>query len=189
MIKKERGIRRRRLDFGSGHKGSRDFNGNRLKGKWETADISGADHNFDFNEFPYPFKDNTFDEIVAMSSINHLDDFFKVMNELYRIAKPNALIKIAGSFWNCCNAFLPTHKILFTYAIFDYLCDSPNSPEMESKIKSNFELIEFYTEAGIFGKWIPDLRFSKRKVGLRYLIGMMLGDVVVCLKVTLKMIK
>jgi len=181
----------RRLDFGCGYKGSRTFYNKPLKGKYLTADLSGADYNFDFNKFPYPFPDNYFDEIVAKSSINHLDNFDKVINELYRISKPNALVKIAGSFYNCANAFLPTHKIKFTYATFAFLSNRimTPTPELDIVKKTDFEIEEFYTSPGIFGKFIPDIRFSKKKLGLRYLLGMLFGDIVVTLWVVLRVIK
>ncbi len=50
----------------------------------------------DFNKFPYPFKDNTFDYIEAIHVLEHLDRPFAVMTELHRILKPKGklLIKV-----------------------------------------------------------------------------------------------
>ena len=41
--------KKRKLDFGSGFKGSGDFDGVKLGKDFVTADLSGADYNFDFN--------------------------------------------------------------------------------------------------------------------------------------------
>jgi SAM-dependent methyltransferase len=48
----------------------------------------------DFNEFPYPFSDNTFDLVEAIHVIEHLDRPFSVMAELHRILKPGGLLII-----------------------------------------------------------------------------------------------
>lgn len=48
----------------------------------------------DLNKFPYPFKKNTFDVINARCILEHLLNTLDVLNELYRISKPNAIIKI-----------------------------------------------------------------------------------------------
>ena len=53
-----------------------------------------ADIYWDLNEFPYPFKDNQFDEILASAIIEHLNDFYKVMCELHRTGKQGCKIYI-----------------------------------------------------------------------------------------------
>jgi len=56
--------------------------------------LKGIDVVHDLNKFPYPFKDNTFDEIISEGCIEELDDFIKVMEELHRISKNKAKIRI-----------------------------------------------------------------------------------------------
>ena len=80
-----------------------------------------ADHVHNLNAFPYPFTDNTFDEIVSAHCIEHLDDVVKVMEELHRIAKPGARIVIDAPYFSGQDAFSdPTHKHFFTSRSFDY---------------------------------------------------------------------
>jgi hypothetical protein len=43
----------------------------------------GIDVVHDLNTFPYPFRDNEFDEILAYSILEHVDDLVKTMDELY----------------------------------------------------------------------------------------------------------
>jgi len=183
----------RKLDFGCGHNGSEYMdstlkNKGKLKG-YITADLEGADYNFDFNKFPYPFPDNYFDEIFARSSIDHLDDFFGVMKEFHRISKPNAKIVIIGPFYNCATSYMPTHKQHLTFHHFYTLSRTSPTPERGKNFPYKMEIIEFKTISGMFGKLIPDIQFNKTKPGLRYLIGMLLGDVVRSLYVELKVIK
>ena len=49
-------------------------------------------HNL-FN-FPYPFEDDSFDVIYASHIMEHMKDNISFMEELYRIAKPNAKVII-----------------------------------------------------------------------------------------------
>ncbi len=48
----------------------------------------------DLNTFPYPFNNDEFDVIEAEHVLEHLEDPFKVMKELHRIAKNGALVVI-----------------------------------------------------------------------------------------------
>ena len=57
-----------------------------------------ADIYHDINKFPYPFEDNTFDEIYCHHVLERVDDMLKAMEELWRISKPNAKINIIGPY-------------------------------------------------------------------------------------------
>lgn len=74
----------------------------------------------DLNSFPYPFEDNTFDEILASHILEHLQNFNKVITELYRISKPNAIINVYAPFFLNTKYFGdPDHKIPFSIRTFD----------------------------------------------------------------------
>jgi len=53
-----------------------------------------ADKHFNLNELPYPFKSNSFSEILMIRILEHLNNPDLVMKEIHRIAKPKAIIKI-----------------------------------------------------------------------------------------------
>ena len=75
----------------------------------------------DLNKFPYPFNDNEFDEIIAFHILEHLDDLVEVMKELWRILKPNGILKIRVPHFSSAYAYFdPTHKHFFTLKTFDY---------------------------------------------------------------------
>ena len=66
------------------------------KKDWVNLDFNKkvkADVYADF-EKKLPFKDNTFDYIYTHYVLEHVKDFFKVVDELYRISKPNAIIEV-----------------------------------------------------------------------------------------------
>ena len=57
-------------------------------------EFEGVDIKFDFNKFPYPFKDNELDEIRAMRILEYSESTLKVLEEFYRICKNRAKIVI-----------------------------------------------------------------------------------------------
>lgn len=64
----------------------------------ESCDYFEADKSCDLEKFPYPFKDDSVDEILMSHTLERLgqnpDTFNRVIKELYRICKNNAIINI-----------------------------------------------------------------------------------------------
>ncbi len=80
----------------------------------------GGNQIYDLNKFPYPFEENTFDEIYASHILEHLDNFHNTVMELYRIAKPGSkIIVYAPFFLNTKDFGEPDHKIPFSIRTFD----------------------------------------------------------------------
>ncbi len=83
--------------------------------------LSAADVLADLDHVPYPFTSNTFDMIWCDGIIEHLNDVVQVMEELHRIAKPNALIVIITPYFTSVDACTdPTHRHYFSARSFDY---------------------------------------------------------------------
>ena len=61
-------------------------------------DIYNVDIQHDLEKFPYPFEDNSVEEIILSHVLEHIgqdpDIFIKILKEFYRICKNHALIKI-----------------------------------------------------------------------------------------------
>ena len=73
------------------------------------------------DNYPLPFKDNTFDLIICSHIIEHITDVVKFMNEIHRIAKPGAIVKGMTPHFSSPYSFAdPTHKHHFTYRTFDF---------------------------------------------------------------------
>ncbi|MBU2633713.1 MAG: class I SAM-dependent methyltransferase [Nanoarchaeota archaeon] len=73
----------------------------------------------DLSEIPYPFKDNEFDKIYMGHILEHMKDTIKFMEEIYRIAKPNAKLIIRVPHFSCRGAWSnPTHYRAFAYEQF-----------------------------------------------------------------------
>lgn len=87
--------------------------------------LRGVDVVHDLNIIPWPFKDEEFDFIIAEDVLEHLDDVIKVMEEIWRILKPNGRIWIRTNYVKYIDAFTdPTHKHFFTPESFDYFDSS-----------------------------------------------------------------
>ena len=123
---------------------------------------SGADIIHDLNKFPYPFKDNEFDMIVCNHILEHLDDISKIVAEIYRIAKPMAIIVIKVPHFSGVDAFVdPTHKHFFSFRSFDYFI-----PETEL-----FKDFPYYSQLkfNIIRKKIL-FNWFFRRIGLEYIM-------------------
>jgi len=94
----------------------------------------------DLNIFPYPFENDSISEIIADNVFEHLDDLVKVLEEIYRICKNNAIIKIFVPYFKSTGAFTDiTHKHFFSEKSFDFLNDNH---EYKYYTKSKFKVIE-----------------------------------------------
>ena len=83
--------------------------------------LTDADIIHDLNSVPYPFEDSVFDEIIADNIIEHLDNVILIMEELSRISKFGAMIKVIVPYFRAKWAYIdPTHKHYFTVDSFAY---------------------------------------------------------------------
>jgi len=76
----------------------------------------------DLNRFPWPFPDNHFREVFAYDCLEHLDRFIPAMEEIHRICRDGATVRITVPHFSCANAFTdPTHNRIFGFFSMDYL--------------------------------------------------------------------
>ena len=101
---------------------------------------SAVDMVHDLDVFPYPFPDNSVDEVVMDNVLEHLENTIAVMEEIYRLAAPRAMIKINVPYFKSNSAFTdPTHKHFFTETSFKYF-DARNP--LHFYTKANFKVLE-----------------------------------------------
>ena len=87
------------------------------------VDIGGKDVDvtWDLEKFPWPFPDNSVDEIVCNHYIEHTKDLIAFMNELYRIMVPGGTAIIRAPYYNSMRAWQdPTHVRAISEATFLY---------------------------------------------------------------------
>jgi predicted SAM-dependent methyltransferase len=127
----------------------------------DVIDSAGVDMVFDLNTYPYPFKDNQFDEILCSAILEHLDNPERAVRELRRISIPNGIIKIDVPHFSCWQAWGDiTHKKPFnSTSLFSF--DERKSHRQSSSLL-NTQRESFYIKTEItFGKIKTLLFFGK----------------------------
>lgn len=89
--------------------------------KWPGAvglDISpdtDADVVHDLDEFPYPFEDESFDQVLMQDVLEHVREPIRVMDELHRICRAGARIQLRTPHFSSMLAYSdPTHTHYFS---------------------------------------------------------------------------
>jgi SAM-dependent methyltransferase len=82
----------------------------------------GADLVHDLEQRPWPLPDDRFAEVFAYDVIEHCADFIAVMEEIHRISREGAVVRITVPHFSCANAYIdPTHRQRLSYQSFDYV--------------------------------------------------------------------
>ena len=126
----------KRLNIGSG---------NDYRNGWVNLDYN-KDYNVDIvynlDKFPYPFKDEEFNLIYCSHILEHVKDFFKTMEELLRILKPDGVLHIKVPHFSNGLGFTDlTHKRFFGWDTFKHLTNGYYNKDFDFKIveqKFNF---------------------------------------------------
>jgi SAM-dependent methyltransferase len=84
------------------------------------ADLS-PDVVWDLENFPWPFQDDSFHEIICTDVLEHLSDIVRTMEEIHRVAKNQCIVAITTPHFSCSNSFTdPTHRQHLGFFSFDY---------------------------------------------------------------------
>jgi len=84
-------------------------------------DQPGIDVVWDLDQFPWPFDDDSADEIKAFDVYEHVDEPLGFMCESWRILKPDGLLYIHTTWVDFRESFHdPTHKRFCTETSFDF---------------------------------------------------------------------
>jgi len=60
----------------------------------DSLKLNGVDIVHNLNKFPWPFKNNTFEEVIMKSVLEHVDNPIKTLKEVIRIGSNNSSITI-----------------------------------------------------------------------------------------------
>lgn len=139
----------------------------------------GIDKSFDFDKFPYPFKDNEFDYIFADNVLEHLKDPIMVLNELHRITKRHGIIHIIVPYYNCAGAYNDiTHKHWFnTNSIKEFTLGN----QYDHKKKIKFDLVKLEPVPTFLGKLFPR--------SIRERVSFIIGEIIKEIDFELRVIK
>ncbi len=106
----------KKLNIGSGGKPLDHYINVDVNPKAPRVDVV---HNLD--HYPWPFEDDSIDEIVMMQCLEHLIDRNRAMKEVHRILKKEGMAKITVPHFTWQLAYAdPTHRHFFSYETFFY---------------------------------------------------------------------
>lgn len=80
---------------------------------------TAADVSHDLNSFPYPFDNDSVDEVIMDHILEHLDNPVQVLIELYRICADAAKITIRSPHFSC-SWLHPGHRSALSTMLFEY---------------------------------------------------------------------
>lgn len=87
----------------------------------DIASLKSVDVVCDLDHIPWPFKPSSTHECVLFHVLEHLQNTVQIMEEIWRICRPGALVRIIVPYYNSPGAFQdPTHVRFFTEQTFDY---------------------------------------------------------------------
>lgn len=111
-----------------------------------TKEGTQADVTCDLSKFPWPFKDNSVDEVFCSHYIEHTEDLIAFMNELWRITKSGAILTFISPYYTSVRAWQdPTHKRAISESTYFYFDRDWRSREklLHYPINTDFKIISF----------------------------------------------
>lgn len=87
----------------------------------DICQLEGVDIVHDLEQYPWPFKDESVDEIYCSHYAEHVSCLIKFMDECFRILKYGGMMFIRSPYYNSMRAWQdPTHKQAISDATFCY---------------------------------------------------------------------
>ena len=173
----------KKLNFGCGtdiKKGYVNLDSSRVKGV-------NVVHNLD--RYPWPFSSNYFDEVYGRDAIEHLEDLFRAMQEIHRISKDGATVRLIVPYWHSSAAFYPNHHYFFNVDSMRYFTE----PNRTYDSFYGFSLEKVKLVPSKIGWIIPPLPLPKslfqNVLNLRHLVSYLLGEIILKIDFTLKVVK
>lgn len=81
----------------------------------------GVDEVWDLDQHPWPWDTESVDGVVALDVYEHVEDPIGFMQELWRVCREGAKIRLRTTRWDSEQSYRdPTHKRFLTTGSFDY---------------------------------------------------------------------
>lgn len=155
--------------------------GDDIKEGFDNVDIQKnqkIQKSFDFNKFPYPIEENTYDYVWSRSVLEHLQEPDKALNELWRVCKDKAVIEIIVPYYNNKSAVSDMqHKHFFSDSSFIIFVNETCKINKEKK----FKIQSLVLVPTIIGKFIPKI--------VREKLSLFLGGIISYVHVKLIVVK
>ncbi|MBI5115674.1 methyltransferase domain-containing protein [Candidatus Poribacteria bacterium] len=90
----------------------------------------------DLNRAPFPFKNDSFEEVLCDHVLAHMDNFHRTIMEIVRITKDGGKLRVFASYFPSTKWFGdPDHKIPFGWRTFDGYTKLVDEPKFYEKWK------------------------------------------------------
>ncbi len=114
---------------------------------------SRADVLCDLNRTPYPFRDSSFDRVLAIHVIEHVDDVIATMEEFHRLGRPGGTVRIETPHYTDFSSFCdPTHRSHLNSFSFRYF--GPDHGGFGYYSKARFREISVHVKLLAFWRWL-----------------------------------
>jgi SAM-dependent methyltransferase len=143
---------------------------------------SRADVLADLNHIPYPFADNSFDQLRAVHVIEHVEDVLRAMEEFHRLVRPGGRIHIETPHYTDFSSFCdPTHRWHLTSLSFRYFGEDHGGFGYYSscrlrEISVRLKLLALWRWAGF--EWLVNSSRRFRRFWEHYLCFLVRGKVI-----------
>lgn len=131
----------------------------------DLRDLEGVDRILDINKL-FPFASDTVDEYLANEVLEHCEDLFFTMEEIWRTLKPGGQLKGRVPWWHTRTITHPDHRYHFDLTTFDFFAPGKYS--------------NFYTDVRfkLEWHWLEPTRLGKLIPGfVRHKAAQVLGEV------------
>jgi SAM-dependent methyltransferase len=112
-----------------------------------------ADVLCDLDRPPYPFRDNSFDRLLAIHVIEHVADVMSTMEEFHRLVRPGGTMRIETPHYTDFSSFCdPTHRSHLNSFSFRYFGEDHGGFGYYTKGK--FREISVQVKLLLFWRWL-----------------------------------
>jgi SAM-dependent methyltransferase len=172
-----------RLNLGCGRDIKKDYI------NLDSSEMAGVDVVHNIDTYPWPFKDNTFDEVYGRDVIEHVSDLFKAMGEIRRICKHGAVVRLIVPYWHSSGAFYPNHHYFFNIDSMKFFTE----PDRSYDSHYGFRMEKIALIPSKIGAIIPPIPVPKRwfpnVLDFRHLMSYLLGEVITKIDFRMRAVK
>ena len=155
----------------------------------DKSKTKGVDVVHDLDKYPWPFPSNRFDEVYGRDAIEHVKDLFRAMQEIHRISKNGATVRLIVPYWHSSGAFYPNHHYFFNIDSMKFFTEKDRT--YDSFPGFTMEKVKLIPSK--IGWLIPPLPLPKfvfpNVLNLRHLVSYLLGEIILKIDFTLRVVK
>ena len=155
----------------------------------DKSKIKGVDAVHDMDKYPWPFPSNYFDKVYGRDVIEHVKDLFMAMQEIHRISKNGAVVRLIVPYWHSSGAFYPNHHYFFNVDGMKFFTEKGRSYDSYP----GFTMEKITLMPSKIGWFIPPLPVPKllfpNVLNLRHLVSYLLGEIILKIDFTMRVVK